>query len=158
MIRQCIKRVLLALILIALPITTAPVVLAAQDPILDLADAVAFWQEQALQAAHERDKLRAELEQTKAEQDRLLQDREDLEIIVRRLQSERNDALENAKAEAILRVQAERDLDIALATIESLQTALQRLAGPRFGLLIGGTYDPRTRDPAVLAALQITFK
>ena len=32
------------------------------------------------------------------------------------------------------------------------------LEGPRFGLLIGATYDPRSRDPALMAAVQVTFR
>ncbi len=75
-----------------------------------------------------------------------------------RLQGERNGALENVKAEAALRQQAERDLVTAIGTIESLQQALQKLAGPRFGFLIGATYDIRAGDPGVIAGLQLTFR
>ena len=131
---------------------------AATDPIRDLVEAVAYWQEQAVLAAVERDKLRDDLARVTAERNTLLQDRATLEEIVGRLQSERNEALNNGECEASLRRQVERDLDIAISTIKSLQEALQRLAGPRFGLLIGATYDPRSRDPAILAALQVTFR
>jgi hypothetical protein len=131
---------------------------AAVDPIRDLAEAVAWWQEQAVVAAVERDKAREELARVTAERDALLQDRATLEEIVGRLQDERNRALDNAKAEAALRQQAERDLDMAIGTIRSLEEALKKLAGPRFGLLIGATYDPRSRDPAILAAVQVTFR
>jgi len=130
---------------------------AATDPIRDLAEAVAWWQEQAVVAAVERDKAREELAQVKAERDALLQDRATLEEIVDRLQDERNRAMDNAKVEAALRQQAERDLDIAISTIKSLQEALTRLAGPRFGLIVGATYDPRSRDPSILAALQFQW-
>lgn len=131
---------------------------AATDPIRDLAEAVAWWQEQAVVAAVERDRAQEELARVTAERDALLQDRATLEEIVDRLQDERNRAMDNAKAEAALRQQAERDLDMAISTVKSLQEALQRLAGPRFGLLIGATYDPRSRDPALMAALQVTFR
>ena len=131
---------------------------AATDPIRDLVEAVAYWQEQAVLAAVERDKLRDDLARVTAERNTLLQDRATLEEIVGRLQSERNEALNNGECEASLRRQVERDLDIAISTIKSLQEALQRLAGPRFGLLIGATYDPRSRDPAILAAVQVTFR
>ncbi len=48
---------------------------AATDPIRDLAEAVAYWQEQAVLAAVERDKLRDELARVKSERDGLLRDR-----------------------------------------------------------------------------------
>lgn len=131
---------------------------AAVDPIRDLAEAVAWWQEQAVVAAVERDRAREELARVKAERDALLQDRAALEEIVTRLQSERNEALKNSESEASLRRQAERDLGMAIGTIRSLEEALKKLAGPRFGLLFGATYDPRSRDPALLAALQVTFR
>lgn len=131
---------------------------AAADPIRDLAEAVAYWQEQAIAAAVERDRAQEELARVTTERDNLLTDRATLEEIVGRLQDERNRAMDNARAEAALRQQAERDLDIAISTIKSLQEALQRLAGPRFGLLFGATYDPRSRDPSILAALQFTFR
>ena len=147
------------LVLAVLLAMVAPGLMAAAvDPIRDLAEAVAWWQEQAVVAAVERDKAREELAQVKAERDALLQDRATLEEIVDRLQDERNRAMDNAKAEAALRQQAERDLDMAIGTIRSLEEALKKLAGPRFGLIVGATYDPRSRDPAILAAVQVTFR
>jgi len=143
---------------VLLALVAPGLVVATVDPIRDLAEAVAYWQEQAVLAAVERDKAREELARVTAERDKLLQDRATLEEIVTRLQGERNGALDNAKAEAALRQQAERDLDIAITTIRSLQEALQRLAGPRFGLILGATYDPRSRDPSILAALQFQWK
>ncbi len=131
---------------------------AVTDPIVDLTDAVSYWQEQAVQAAIERDKLRAQVTQLEGERDRLLADRAALEEIVTRLQAERNEALDNARAEASLRQQAEHDLEIAIGTIKSLEQALKRLAGPRFGVIMGATYDIGTRDPGLLAALQIVFQ
>lgn len=111
----------------------------------DLAEAVAYWQEQAILAAIERDKVMDELARITAERDMLLADRATLEDIVTRLQSERNDAIHNAKSEALLRQQ--------------LEIALMKLAGPpRFSLIIGATYEPRSRDPALLAAMQWTLK
>ena len=142
---------------VLLALVAPGLVVATVDPIRDLAEAVAYWQEQAVLAAVERDKAREELARVTAERDKLLQDRATLEEIVTRLQGERNGALDNAKAEAALRQQAERDLDIAITTIRSLQEALQRLAGPRFGLIVGATYDPRSRDPSILAALQFQW-
>lgn len=147
------------LVLAVLLAMIAPgLVAAAADPIRDLAEAVAYWQEQAILAAVERDRAQEELARVTAERDALLQDRAALEEIVTRLQSERNEALKNGESEASLRRQAERDLDIAISTIKSLEEALKKLAGPRFGLLIGATYDPRSRDPAILAAVQVTFR
>jgi len=148
----------LVVLAILLALVAPGLVVATVDPIKDLAEAVAYWQEQAVLAAVERDRLRDELTRVRAERDALLQDRATLEEIVGRLQDERNRAMDNARAEAALRQMAERDLDIAITTIKSLEEALARLAGPRFGLLIGATYDPRSRDPAILAALQVTFR
>lgn len=148
----------LLVLTILLALAAPGLVVATTDPIRDLAEAVAYWQEQAVVAAVERDRLKDELARATAERDALLQDRATLEEIVGRLQDERNRALDNAKAEAALRQQVERDLDIAIGTIKSLQEALNRLAGPRFGLIVGATYDPRSRDPAILAALQVTFR
>ena len=146
-------------VIVALLAFIVPTLLAAPaDPIQDLAEAVAYWQEQALAVAVERDKLKEQLARVSGERDRLLEDRTALETIVTRLQGERNGALENAKAEAALRQQAERDLIMAIQTINSLQDALKRLAGPRFGLLLGATYDIRAGDPGVMAALQFSFK
>ena len=108
--------------------------------------------------AVERDKAREELARVTVERDNLLTDRATLEEIVGRLQSERNEALNNGECEASLRRQVERDLDIAISTIKSLQEALNRLAGPRFGVILGATYDFRSRDPALLAGLQLTFR
>ena len=149
--------VILAMV-VMLALIAPALVTAATDPIQDLAAAVAYWQEQALAAAVERDKLKEQLARVSGERDRLLEDRTTLETIVTRLQGERNGELENAKAEAALRRQAERDLATAMQTIASLQDALKRLAGPRFGLLIGATYDIRAGDPGVMAALQLTFR
>lgn len=114
------------------------------NPVEDLADAVAYWQEQAVTAAIERDRVRDELARITAERDMLLTDRATLEEIVKRLQSERNDAIHNATSEALLRQQ--------------LEIALMKLAGPRFSVIIGATYEPRSRDPALLAAMQWTLK
>lgn len=113
------------------------------SPIEDLTDAVAYWQEQAILAAVERDRIMDELVRITAERDMLLADRATLEDIVRRLQSERNDAIQNANSEALLRQQ--------------LEIALMKLAGPRFSVIIGATYEPHSRDPALLAAIQWTL-
>lgn len=124
----------------------------------DLAEAVAYWQEQAIIAAIERDKVMDELIRITDERDMLLADRAILEEIMTRLQSERNEALANAKAEALLREQAERDLEYALIENHYLATALNKLAGPRFGVILGAMYDPRSRDPSILAALEFQWK
>jgi len=131
---------------------------AATDPIRDLAEAVAWWQEQAVVAAVERDRAQEELARVTAERDALLQDRATLEEIVDRLQDERNRAMDNAKAESRLRQAAEEDNTMAQGLIRSLQEALAKLTGPRFGLILGATYDPRSRDPALLAGLQFTLR
>ncbi len=69
---------------------------------MDLAGAVAYWQERAAALAVGRDKLQEQVARFTEERDRLIADRATLETIVTRLQGERNDALENAKAEAAL--------------------------------------------------------
>ena len=158
MIRGTRWLVAILVIVVMLAFIVPTLLAASTDPIRDLAEAVAYWQEQAITAAVERDKLKDELKRTAAERDALLKDRATLEEIVTRLQGERNGALENAKAEAALRQQAERDLFTAMGTIQSLQSALKQLAGPRFGLLIGATYDIRAGDPGVIAGLQLTFR
>jgi len=149
--------VLLALAVL-LALVAPGLVVATVDPIRDLAEAVAYWQEQAVLAAVERDKAREELARVTVERDNLLTDRATLEEIVGRLQSERNEALSNGESEASLRRQAERDLEVAIGTIKSLQEALNRLAGPRFGVILGATYSFQSRDPALLAGLQLTFR
>lgn len=139
--------VLMAVLLILMLIVSFSGVATASQTqsIEDLAEAVAYWQEQAILAAIERDKVMDELARITAERDMLLADRATLEDIVTRLQSERNDAIHNAKSEALLRQQ--------------LEIALMKLAGPpRFSLIIGATYEPRSRDPALLAAMQWTLK
>ena len=148
----------LLVLTILLALAAPGLMAAAVDPIRDLTEAVAYWQEQAVLAVVERDRAQEELARVTGERDALLQDRATLEGIVGRLQDERNRAMDNARAEASLRQQAEKDLDMAVGTIKSLQEALNRLAGPRFGLLFGATYDPRSRDPAILAAVQVTFR
>jgi hypothetical protein len=159
MTRGIARRIVALLAMAVLLLFTAPgLMAAAADPIRDLAEAVAYWQEQAVVAAVERDKAREELARVTAERDALLQDRATLEEIVGRLQSERNEALSNGESEASLRRQAERDLEVAIGTIKSLQEALNRLAGPRFGVILGATYSFQSRDPALLAGLQLTFR
>jgi len=148
----------LVVLAILLALVAPGLVVATVDPIKDLAEAVAYWQEQAVVAAVERDKAREELARVTAERDALLQDRATLEEIVGRLQSERKEALSNGESEASLRRQAERDLEVAIGTIKSLQEALNRLAGPRFGVILGATYSFQSRDPALLAGLQLTFR
>ena len=153
---RCALALLAVVVLLALALPG--LVVAATDPIRDLAEAVAYWQEQALVAAIERDRLKDELTRVRAERDATLNDRTALEEIVTRLQSERNEALRNSESEASLKRQVEQDLKTAIQTITSLQDALKRLAGPRFGLLIGATYDIRAGDPGVIAGLQLTFR
>lgn len=145
-------------LLLVLALAAPALVEATTSTVADLAQAVAYWQEQALFAAMERNALREEVARLTAERDRLVQDREALEAIVARLQPERDAALANARAEAALREQTERDLAAAIETIRALEAAVSRLVGPRFGLILGATIDPRTRDPAILAALQLTFR
>ena len=148
----------LLVLAVLLAIIAPRLMAAAVDPIRDLAEAVAWWQEQAVVAAVERDKAREELAQVKAERDALLQDRATLEEIVTRLQRERNEAMDLAKAESRLRQAAEEDNTMAQGLIRSLQEALAKLTGPRFGLILGATYDLRSRDPALLAGLQFTLR
>jgi hypothetical protein len=150
--------IMLLALAVLLALVAPGLVVATVDPIKDLAEAVAYWQEQAVVAAVERDKAREELARVTAERDGLLEGRATLEEIVGRLQDERNRAMDNAKVEAALRQQAERDLDMAIGAIRSLEEALKKLAGPRFGLIVGATYDPRSRDPSILAALQFQWR
>lgn len=159
--RRTTKTMLVALmaVLLILMASLSGVAAASQTKsIEDLAEAVAYWQEQAILAAIERDRVMDELARITAERDMLLADRTTLEEIVKRLQSERNEAIANAKAEASLRKQSERDLQLALRENDSLVAALNRLAGPRFGVILGATYDPRSRDPSILAALEFQWK
>lgn len=153
---RCALMLLVAIVLMALAVPG--LVAAATDPIGDLTAAVAYWQEQALTAAVERDRLREQVTRITAERDVYLRDRTTLEEIVARLRSERDEAMTISRSEAALRQQAEHDLTVAIQTIASLQTALKQLAGPRFGLILGATYDIRAGDPGVMAALQLTFK
>ncbi len=150
--------IMLLALAVLLAVAVPGLIAAATDPIRDLVEAVAYWQEQAILAAVERDKAREELARVTVERDNLLTDRATLEEIVGRLQSERNEALSNGESEASLRRQAERDLEVAIGTIKSLQEALNRLAGPRFGVILGATYSFQSRDPALLAGLQLTFR
>lgn len=158
--RRSKLRVLAVIIaLLALLGLAAPGLLAATaDPIRELTEAVAWWQELALTLAVDRDKLRDELARVTVERDALKEDRSTLEEIVTRLQRERNEAMDLAKAESRLRQAAEEDNLVAQGMIRSLQEALNRLAGPRFGVILGATYDFRSRDPALLAGLQLTFR
>lgn len=153
-------RVLAVIIaLLALLGLAAPGLFAATgDPIRELTEAVAYWQELAVTLAVERDKLRDELVRATTERDALKEDRATLEEIATRLQRERNEAMDLAKAESRLRQAAEEDNIVAQGMIRSLQEALNRLAGPRFGVILGATYDFRSRDPALLAGLQLTFR
>lgn len=154
--RRGIGIVVVLLLVVALAVPA--LVEASTSTVADLAQAVAYWQEQALLAAVERNALREELVRVKSERDALLQDRDALEAIMARLQPERDAALANARAEAALREQAEKDLAAAIETIKALEAAVTQLVGPRFGLILGATYDPRSRDPAILAAVQVTFR
>ena len=72
----------------------------------DLAEAVAYWQEQAILAAIERDRVMDQLARITVEARHVIGRQDTLEEIVKRLQSERNEAIANAKAEASLRKQS----------------------------------------------------
>lgn len=149
---------IMLVVVVLLALSVPALVAAAADPIQDLAEAVAYWQDQAITVAIERDRLTDELARVTAERDALQTDIATLETIVDRLRSERDEAIANAKAEASLREAAERDLEYAMKTIESLNTALKQLSGPRFGAIIGATYDIRARDPGIIAALQLQWR
>lgn len=159
--RRTTKTMLVAVmaVLLILMASLSGVAAASQTKsIEDLAEAVAYWQEQAILTAIERDRVMDQLARITVERDMLLADRTTLEEIVTRLQSERNETLLNAKSEASLREQAERDLERVLRENDSLVAALNRLTGPRFGVILSATYDPRSRDPSILAALQFQWK
>lgn len=138
------KRITFVWIMIVIVLLLFCPLVFAKSQVESLVDAVAYWQEQAILAAIERDRVVEELARIRTERDDLLKDRVTLEEIVSRLKSERDDALAIARAESLLRQQ--------------LEAALMKLAGPRFGVILGVTYDPRNRDPSILAALQFQWK
>lgn len=151
------RRKLIVLVLAAAILLVASPVIAA-DPIVDLTEAVAYWQEQAVQLAVERDRLEDELARLTEERNVLLEDRAMLEVIAERLQSERDEAMGLARAEGKLRQDAERDIELAMDTIESLHAAIKRLAGPRFGIILGATRDFQGGNSEILAAVQIMLQ
>ncbi len=138
------KRITFVWIMIVIVLLLFCPLVFAKSQVESLVDAVAYWQEQAILAAIERDRVVEELARIRTERDDLLKDRVTLEEIVSRLKSERDDALAIVRAESLLRQQ--------------LEAALMKLAGPRFGVILGATYDPRNRDPSILAALQFQWK
>ena len=138
------KRITFVWIMIVIVLLLFCPLVFAKSQVESLVDAVAYWQEQAILAAIERDRVVEELARIRTERDDLLKDRVTLEEIVSRLKSERDDALAIARAESLLRQQ--------------LEAALMKLAGPRFGVILGATYDLRSRDPSILAALEFQWK
>lgn len=130
----------LTVLAITIALFTSGVVLAA-DPLTDLGDAVAYWQEVAINMTVENEKLRSENERLRLDNEiltsknaKLVLDVESAETTMRTLTTAVNDMDK-------LRIQAESDLDVALAQCESLEKIIKKLSGPRFNAIVGATYD-----------------
>lgn len=110
------------------------------DPVTDLGDAVAYWQELALNLSVENRQLKAENERLTAENEALKADVEDAMSTMSKLRDNVSEMAALAREAEALRVQADADLASALAQIKVLEELVRKLSGPRFGALVGATY------------------
>ena len=131
-------------------------VLAACDPESDLADAVTYWQEKAVEASGELSLLRAENQRLTSENEVLKADINDADKTIYELREIINDmALQNEKTNS-LRIQAENDLNTVLEQVKVLEEVIKKLSGPKFGALIGATYT--NGEYGLLAGVTVSLK
>ena len=131
-------------------------VLAACDPVSDLADAVTYWQEKAVEASGELSLLRAENQRLTSENEALKADLNDADKTIYELREVINDmALQNEKTNS-LRIQAENDLTTVLEQVKVLEEVIKKLSGPKFGALIGATYT--NGEYGVMAGVTMSLK
>ena len=129
-------------------------VLAACDPVSDLADAVIYWQEKAVEASGELSLLRAQ--RLTSENEGLKADLNDADKTIYELREVINDmALQNEKTNS-LRIQAENDLTTVLEQVKVLEEVIKKLSGPKFGALIGATYT--NGEYGLLAGVTVSLK
>lgn len=132
------KRLFVAVAVLAMVFCACAPALA--DPVTDLGDAVAYWQELALSLSVENRQLKADNERLAAENKTLKADVEDAMDTMSKLKDNVSEAAALAREAEALRVQADADLTSALAQIKVLEGLVKKLSGPRFGALLGATY------------------
>ena len=131
-------------------------VLAACDPVSDLADAVTYWQEKAVESSGELSLLRAENQRLTSENEGLKADLNDADKTIYELCEVINDmAMQNEKTNA-LRIQVENDLTTVLEQVKVLEEVIEKLSGPKFGALIGATYT--NGEYGVMAGVTMSLK
>lgn len=131
-------------------------VLAACDPATDLADAVTYWQEKAVETSGELNLLKTENQRLSAENEALKDDLKDADKTINELREIINDmALQNEKTNS-LRIQAENDLNTVLEEVKVLEEVIKKLSGPKFGALIGATYT--NGEYGLLAGVTVSLK
>ena len=129
---------------------------AACDPTSDLAEAVTYWQEKAVEASGELNLLRAENQRLSTENTALKADLKDADKTIYELREIINDmAIQNEKTNS-LRIQAENDLNTVLEQVKVLEEAIKKLSGPKFGALIGATYT--NGEYGLMAGVTVSLK
>ena len=132
------KKILVTVAVLAIVFCVCAPVLA--DPVTNLGDAVAYWQELALSLSVENRQLKGENERLAAENVALKADMEDAMKVMSQLKDNVSEAAALAREAESLRVQADADLTSALAQIKVLEELVKKLSGPRFGAILGATY------------------
>ena len=132
--------IILTLLVMAVLIVVAANVVNA-DPNLDLAESLAYWQEQAVALMTENTLLKVENERLTKENKWLQEDLVDADMLILDLRANINDLAIKVEQMNSLRLQAENALSLANITIKNLEETIKKLSGIRFGLLFGATYN-----------------
>ena len=133
-----------------------PVLAFESDPVVQLGEAVAYWQELALKLAAENESLRSENAGLKREKNALEGDVMASEELIEELRSNVEEMAVNVEQMDRLRAEAESALSIALNEIKSLETVVRTLSGPRFGAILGATYV--NGETGILAGVTVSLK
>ena len=127
-----------------------PVLAFESDPVVQLGEAVAYWQELALKLAAENESLRSENAGLKREKNALEGDVMASEELIEELRSNVEEMAVNVEQMDRLRAEAESALSIALNEIK------RTLSGPRFGAILGATYV--NGETGILAGVTVSLK
>ena len=134
------KKIISVMIIVITMVFLFPAVVVA-DPAADLAEALVYWQEQALLLRQENEVLRVENTRLTSENKALRLTLGDAEALIWSLRADLNAMAINVEKMNSLRLQAENALSLAIIEIEKLELTIKKLSGARFGLIFGAVYN-----------------